>query len=285
MKLVKNRRLLDATLLAGAIILASVVLWAHAQERHDLPPFDYKKAEQLSPEKRVEYERSLFNELDYWNTGTPRYMGKDGTNRREADWMSMAQNGYELAYIALQVLQPSTGIRYAARKPLARLTELADRGDASAMCMYTLLSNVGSERERDEYREQGRAYWRRGAEIGHPACLSRVGFFLMNGIQGFPKDVPAGFDASVKAERAGYDGAGSIAVYLARQEIVSAMEWMRYYCWQIHASQYSTYANPKSVLRELRNQTEMPESRILADRLEAWHPTLDECIALKLGDR
>lgn len=63
------------------------------------------------------------------------------------------------------------------------------------------------------------------------------------------------------------------------------MEWMRYYCWQIHASQYSTYANPKSVLRELRNQTEMPESRILADRLEAWHPTLDECIALKLGDR
>lgn len=279
------RRLFNAVLLVvSSLGAAAFALWVYAQERHDLPPFDHEKAKRLSPAKRAEYERSLFNELRDWNTGTPKYMGRDGTNRREADWMTMAQDGYELAYITLQVLQPSTGIRYSVKKPLARLSELADGADAGAMCLYPLLSNMGSERERAKYREQARANWRRGAEFGHPACLSRVGFFLMTGIQGFPKDVRAGFDASVKAERAGYDGAGSVAAYIARQEMTSAVEWTRYYCWQMQASQYSSYANPESVLRELRNQTEMSDSRIVADRLEAWHPTLDECIALKPGD-
>lgn len=268
------------------LALAGGGLYVYAQERHDLPPFDYEKAKQLSPTKRAEYERNLFNEVMYWNTGSPKYMERDGSGarRREADWLAMARDGYELAYITLQVLQPSTGIRYAVEKPLARLSELADGGDTGAMCLYPILSTMGTDRERHEYQEQARTYWRRGAEIGQPACLSHVGFFLMTGIQGFPRNVRAGFEASIKGARAGYDGAGSVAAYLARQRPKSAMNWTRYYCWQTQASRYSTYARPDDVLWQLKNQSGIPESESLAKRLEAWRPTLDECVELNIGD-
>ncbi|TDF66780.1 hypothetical protein [Cupriavidus sp. L7L] len=272
-------------LIAGAIgLLGGMALYAYSRERHDLPPFDHAKAAVLPAKTRAQYERDLFNEIREWNTGTPKYMGKDGTNRREADWLAMARDGYELAYITLQILQPSTGIRYEIKKPLARLSQLAEGGHAGAMCLYPELSNMGSDDERAKYREQALAYWRRGAELEHPGCLSSVGFFLMTGIQGFPKDVQAGFEASVKAARAGYDGASSVAVYLARQGMTSATNWTRYYCWQVQASQFITQADPWIVLRKLRRQLESSDGQALAAKLEAWRPTLEDCIALKLGD-
>ncbi|MFJ4294425.1 hypothetical protein ACIP1U_32400 [Cupriavidus sp. NPDC089707] len=266
------------------IALGGAGLYVYAQERHDLPPFDHEKAKQLSAETRAEYERNLFNELEAWNTGTPKYLGKDGTNRREADWLAMAQDGYELAYITLQVLQPSTGIRYAAEKPLARLTELAEGGDAGAMCLHWYLIDRDPKGNQAKYIEPAYAFMRSGAAVGHPACLSRVGFFLMTGIHGFPRETRAGFDASVKAAQAGYDGAGSVAVYLASREMASSTDWTRYYCWQVQASRYRTYADPGIVLRKLTRDSKLADSGKLADSLEAWRPTLDECIALKLGD-
>ncbi|MDK3025367.1 hypothetical protein QO239_22470 [Cupriavidus taiwanensis] len=287
MKLVKNRRLLDATLLAGAIIFASVVLWAHAQERHDLPPFDYEKSKQLSREKRAEYERDLFNELYAWNTGSPKYMGNDGTNRREADWMAMAQDGYELAYITLQVLQPSTGIRYSVDKPLARLTKLADGGDAGAMCLYTYLIDRDPAGKEAKYIKPGYAYKQRGAELGHPACLRDVSYYLMTGIHGYPKDVPAGITAAIGAERAGYGGARPIATYLAQQSAESDEEWTRLYCWQYLARRYTVYSDINTVISQLRDPFRRPPRPTyfaLADELERWAPSLSECVALGMGD-
>lgn len=279
------QRLGKAALIAGAIVLfGGMALYTYSRERHDLPPFDYAKAAVLSAKTRAEYERDLFNEIREWNMGTPKYMGKDGAPRREADWLAMARDGYELAYITLQILQPSTGIRYEIKRPLGRLSELAESGDVGAMCLYPELSNMGSDDERAKYREQALAYWRRGAELEHPGCLSRVGYFLMAGIQGFPKDVRAGFEASVKAARAGYGGARSVAGYLTEKGMTSAMDWTRYYCWKAQASQYSSYSIPGDVLWKLKNQSGRSDSDALANKLEAWHPTLDECVALKLGD-
>ncbi|MCY1232960.1 hypothetical protein D9M72_454780 [compost metagenome] len=169
-------------------------------------------------------------------------------------------------------------------KPLARLTKLADGGDAGAMCLYLDLIDRDPKGNQAKYIAPAYAYMQRGAELGHPGCLSTVGFFLMTGIRGFQKDMRKGFDASIRAAQLGYNGAGSVAVYLGRQEMKSAKDWTRYYCWQVQASQYSTYAKPTNVLWELRNQSKEPGSQALADRLETWRPTLDQCIALKLGD-
>ncbi|QEZ42865.1 hypothetical protein [Cupriavidus oxalaticus] len=267
-------------LIAGVIVLlGGMALYVYSRERHDLPPFDHAKAAVLPAKTRAQYERDLFNEIRDWNAGTPRH----DLWSREAEWLRMARDGYELAYITLQVLSPTKGI-FAVEKPLARLSQLAESGDAGAMCLYPELSNMGADDERAKYRDQALAYWRRGAELEHPGCLSSVGFFLMTGIQGFPKDVQAGFEASVKAARAGYDGASSVAVYLARQGMTSATNWTRYYCWQVQASQFITQADPGIVLRKLRRQLESSDGQALAAKLEAWRPTLEDCIALKLGD-
>ncbi|TDF59611.1 hypothetical protein [Cupriavidus sp. L7L] len=267
-------------LIAGAVVLlGGMALYAYSRERHDLPPFDYDKAAVLSAKTRAEYERNLFNEIRDWNAGTPRH----DLWSREAEWLRMARDGYELAYITLQILSPTKGI-FSLEKPLARLSQLAESGDAGAMCLYPELSNMGSDDERAKYREQALAYWRRGTELEHPGCLSRAGYFLMTGIQGYPKDVRAGFEAAVKAARAGYGGARSIAGYLMEKEKTSAMDWTRYYCWQVQASQFITQADPRNVIWKLRNQSGRSDSDALANKLETWHPTLDECVAMKLGD-
>ncbi|MGY2485443.1 hypothetical protein [Cupriavidus sp. CP313] len=287
MKLVKNRRLLDATLLAGAIILASVVLWAHAQERHDLPPFDYEKAKQLSREKRAGYERDLFNELYTWNTGSPKYMGNDGTNRREADWMAMAQDGYELAYITLQVLQPSTGIRYSVKKPLTRLTELADGGDAGAMCLYWRLIDRDQKGKEAKYISPALSYVERGAAIGHPACLRIVGGLLLTGSQGMSLDIPVGSNFAIRAEREGYGGALSIWAYLAGFSPKDERDWIRLYCWEHFAKRYAVLLDVSTVLSQLRDPLQVPKALghlELASKLEAWTPRLEECVKLGLGN-
>src|SRR5262245_60553056 len=103
----------------GALTAGAYSLWAYAQERHDLPPFDREKARALTAERRAEYERLLFNEIADWNAGTPRH----DLWSREAEWIRMATDGYELAYITLQVLSPTKG-RFSIDKPLQRLTEL-----------------------------------------------------------------------------------------------------------------------------------------------------------------
>lgn len=290
MKPTTRRRLLDAMLLVGAILFATVALWAYAQERHDLPPFDNRKAKSLTPEKRAQNERDLFNEVMYWNSGSPKYRDRDGSGagRREADWLTMARDGYELAYITLQVLQPPSGIRYAVEKPLARLTELAEGGDTGAMRLYSYLIDRDPNGKESKYIEPAYSYKRQGAELGHPACLRNVGYFLMTRIHGFPKDVPAGFAAAVRAERAGYGGSGSIAAYLAQQPIDDDVDWTRLYCWQALAAKYVVYSELNTVVSRLRDpfrEPRRPEYFALADKLEGWSPTLDECTALGIPHR
>jgi hypothetical protein len=179
---------------ALALVLAlSIAVWTYTRERHDLPPFDHAKAVDLSDEKRAGYERMLFNELAFgWNRETARFTGDDATQRREAAWLAAANDGYELAHLALQVAQPSNGRKYHTEKPLRRLEELIAQGDAGAMCMWLPLSLLiaRSDDEHDtKYRPIGIEYARMGLRRHHPRCMVLVGWAMLAGSDGFARDV------------------------------------------------------------------------------------------------
>ena len=266
-------KLLTACL--AVVTLGAAFTYVYTRERHDLPPFDRSKAATLSPEKRAKYERDLFNELPNWNTGSPRYRGIEGIERRERDWLAMAMDGYELAYITLQILEPSWGRTYSSEKPLKRLAELAEGGDVGAMCLYPRFA--GGDHVNAELKARGPIFERKGMELGHPGCLSKVSFFLMKGLHGYPQDVSAGFTAAVRAAHEGYDGARSIAVYLSAQQMRNDRDWERYYCWQMQAAKFGSAANGWTVMTRLRE--EEPNNEPLEKRIESWDPTLAECLA------
>jgi len=267
----------------AVVTLGAAFTYVYTRERHDLPPFDRSKAGTLSPPKRAQYERDLFNELPNWNTGSPRYRDVEGIRQRERDWLAMAMDGYELAYITLQILQPTGGYTYAPEKPLKRLAELARGGDVGAMCLYPRLARMMTNEIGVDQKAQWPAYERQGMELGHPGCLSKVSYFLMTGIHGYPKDVLAGFDAAVRASRAGYDGSRGIAVYLSAQPMLSERDWERYYCWQMQAGKFSGRAGKSRVV--LRMEIEKVDNPQLEEKLAVWNPTLDECVAFGIEGR
>lgn len=289
MKPTTRRRLLDAMLLVGAILFATVALWAYAQERHDLPPFDYEKARNLTPEKRAEYERSLFNEILHWNTGSPNYPGRDGTNRREEDWLAMAGSGYELAYLSLQVLQPSTGIHYAVDGPLTRVSTLVQGGETGAMCLYFWLAAFGSGGQQSislEHKTRAIRYMRLGAERKHPACLMLVGYRQMTGEDGFDLNPAAAYEGFVLAATNGYGGAGPLSLYFERRGTGDKRNIERAHCWQQDFLKYSDFATKDDVLRRVRiiaAQQLRPDLLVFADQIEQKTYTLQNCIDMGFG--
>ena len=137
-------------LIAGAIVLlGGMALYVYSRERHDLPPFDHAKAAVLPAKTRAQYERDLFNEIRDWNAGTP---GHDLWSR-EAEWLRMARDGYELAYITLQVLSPTKGI-FAVEKPghmdgtATRSIQFFDQTGAAAIKVFLNFGGkISTERE------------------------------------------------------------------------------------------------------------------------------------------
>jgi len=278
-----------ALALVLALSAAGFAAWSYTQERHDLPPFDRAKAAMLSPEKRAEYERMLFNELDNgWNTGTPLFKGDDATARREAAWLAAANDGYELAYLVLQVVQPRGGHLYANEKPLRRLEELIAEGDAGAMCMWLPLSSFVAYRDdqlRKRYRVQGLKYLRMGLEKQHPFCMLRVGYFTLLGWEGFNQDRSRGFELLVESERQGYGGSVALDWYLYRQP-VTLKNLERRFCWEGFTARYQTPI-PYFMWRAIRRFAERnpgPEAQRLVEKIEHWEPTLSECVDLGIGD-
>jgi len=266
------------------VVILSFNSGAQARERLDLPSFDRTKAQALTPEKHAEYERLLFNEISYWNAGSPRH----DLWSRQREWLQMANDGYELAYIALQVVSPTQGT-FAVDKPLRRLSELAERGDAGAMCLaYYLVVFSSGEKNGGDKKDLLQHYMIRGAEKHHPACLALVGARTLEGLPGFVQDKPKGFRMLVETERQKYDG-GALELwgYFRDKGLGNAAFVTRQYCWGLASAAYSIYAKPAYLLEELAayaKEKRRPDLLELSERLGKTTYTVEDCVNLGLGE-
>ncbi len=155
-------RVLAATLLIGVLAYVPDSGSAtYAPPPHDptLGPFDPAAARKLSPEKRREYDVRFFNEM-FVKDDHP-------TDPRYQLFKKMADEGFEVAHIALRLFDIRlAGDRY---HPEAwpRLKALAAEGDASAICLHAKYAYV-FEPKLDQ-RVVFEAV-RGAAEAGHPHC-------------------------------------------------------------------------------------------------------------------
>jgi len=273
--------------------------------RLDLPPFDSAKAAQLSPQKRAAYEQELFSEIPSWSLGSRRYPNPADSVKREQRWMQMANDGFELAYITLRVLSPATLEEYSMRGPMKRLEALAEQGDTGAMCLMTALASGG-----EEYVQLYKKWLERGAALGHPECMIRLGGKLLSGDDGYPKDVHRGLALEFAARRkSGYVHlAGSLVRHfekpirrlqpqtgLRRSDGTLVLDLgygkradiRRLYCWNQVEAQTWDRDPAAGVLRRLRVGAALddrPELRVIYEDLRDKHYTLEDCLNMGTGE-
>ena len=192
-------------------LLAGYAAWAYGQGRHDLPPFDQEKARTLSPAKRAEYDRLLFNELPYWSAGSRRH----NLYTREAEWERMAADGHELSYLTLEVISPTKG-KFSPDRALTRLDELVGQNDAGAMCLYYWLAAATN----DKHYQQGVTYLKRGSDLGQPECQRQLGQLMMPDAPpawrvGLPVDEKAAYGLFVSSALKGYGGPHNLYLFFS----------------------------------------------------------------------
>ncbi|HYP81708.1 hypothetical protein [Variovorax sp.] len=272
--------------------------------RLDLPPFDSAKAARLSPQKRAAYEQELFSEIPSWSLGSRRYPNPADSAKREQRWMQMANDGFELAYITLRVLSPATLEEYSMRGPMKRLEALAEQGDTGAMCLMTALASGG-----EEYVQLYKKWLERGAALGHPECMIRLGGKLLSGDDGYPKDVHRGLALEFAARRkSGYVHlVGSLTQHfekpIRRLQPPSGLrrpdgklvldlgygkraDIRRLYCWRQVQSQTWDRDTAAAILRRLRvgaSLDDRPELRVIYEDLRDKHYTLEDCLNMGMG--
>jgi hypothetical protein len=263
-------------------IWASFELW----RQMPLPDFDSRKATKLSQERRAEWERELFTEVTMWNDQSRRYHGPSGTLERELRWRAMAKEGFELAYLALMIYEPSSGRMQRPLPALERLDELARQADAGAMCLYTAIATKLPERGGIDWASQearARFWMQKGVELGHPACLIQLGARLQSGIDGFVQDVPRGRAMLYQALSFGYLGAaGTLRNYFDAQGLDSARNRQLVYCWGYQAARIR-FTDADLFLRVHRNRAPSEQRPLLEYELrefKKWHPVIEECIDL-----
>lgn len=268
--------------------IAGYATWSYAQERNDLPPFDHEKAKALSPEKRTEYDRLLFNEITKWDSGSRRHTRET----REVEWESMAANGHELSYWFLRSWSPTRG-QFSNKKALKRLGELAEQGDTSAMCGYIAILTYEDQHNKKLY-SKAFDYLRRGTELGHPACQEQLGNLLI-GVgakylrDGMKIDVPRGYALLTEAAEAGYD-VGSLYIFFLWRGVTNAKNVERTYCWayidyeyfeaDVRNDQFRTEVRWLREVRDFAEKNNRSDLLQLADRLKGTHPTVQQCVAL-----
>lgn len=256
--------------------------------RGDLRAFDTRRAELLSAERRAEYERELFSELSQWNRLSRTYPTEADIGQRERRWRQLADEGLELAHIALQVLQPDGRFVYPLEKPMNRLLALAERGDTGAMCLMTVLvSQVKNSRWSAQHSEVARKWLLRGAERGHPECQLQLGRRLILGIDGATKDAKRGLALELTARRSGYahDVDGLVSHFQQRWSTDPA-DLTRLYCWLSIDAQSRLTDGPQNMLRLLRVEAQRNDSEELmhlANQLENSRFSLQACVDLSRG--
>jgi hypothetical protein len=249
----------------------------------ELPTFDARKAQGLSAERRAELERELFSELRMWNGGSRRYGPPNGRAERQQRWVEMAQEGSELAYLTFKVLPPDSFARDP-RPTLKRLEEMAQQGNAAAMCLYGGIVFQLPFGVVDWKPQQERArYWtEKGAALGHPQCLIALGGWTMAGDMR-PKDMKRGMNMVFEAIRKGYDH-GASALWLPARELnfVDAASRKLEYCWAYNDAKYASYSADLAYRNNVNKAS--PEHRLNLQRelneLRQWHPSIEDCIQL-----
>jgi hypothetical protein len=270
-------------------------IWYHMAPIGDVfqvPPFDAQKAKSLSPERRAELERELFSELWMWSGSSRRFGPPNGRAERQARWIEMAQEGSELAYLTLKVLPPDSFARDP-RPTLKRLEAMAQQGDAAAMCLYGGIVFQLPYWVADWTPQENRArYWtEQGAALGHPQCLIALGGRLMDGADGYPKELRRGFEMVSEALRQDYiHGAWMFSSHSIARGFSELSDRKLIYCWDQQVAR-TRHEDADLNLKVNAHTDAPPEQRAALERelneLRKWHPSTEDCIKLTqetLGD-
>lgn len=258
----------------------STPVWRHSP----LPVFDASKAQTLSAQRRAEFERELFGELWMWNTQSRRYQEPDSLGKRRQRWLEMSAEGYELAYLTLQVLDPGDP----PHNPLPtfkRLEELAQQGDTGAMCLYGGIAFQMPIWAVDwtPQRKRAREWMEKGAQLGHPQCLIALGARLKAGTDGYSQDLKRGVEMLLSATQQGYLlGAGILWSLVEDKGLDNKINRRTVYCWQFHDAKMGFYDPGISI--EVFKDRAPPEKRANLvgelDDLRQWRPSIEDCVGL-----
>jgi len=272
------------------LLLALGTLWFGWLVRFPwhLESFDSAKAAQLTPERRAAYERELFSEVLHWFDPTTSYPTWEPNYYlpREQRWLEMANDGFELAHIALRVVQPGAGVKYNAGPAFKRLEELAEQGDQGAMCMMQSIRLIASPRDvTPQIDERARHWMVKGAELGHPECLLMQGGRLLVGSDSQPRDPERGKALIFESIRKEYThGSGMLAQYFREQGFRDFSDVKRVYCWRTWGSKVYKVMEPLESVRHSIQQDAPIEKRAeflqQLNGLRDWDPAVEECVAL-----
>lgn len=284
-----SRTLWCLSLLLGAILFwaCAMLVYESAREylpRFDLPAFDASKAAGLSDAERARDELELFNELSQWKGQSRQYAGKSSGKNREHRWRKMSDEGFELAHVTLQVLQPERGLIHPLNAPMKRLDELAERGDTGAMCLMTELVDQAKRKATQADQAQARRWLQEGVERQHPQCQLQMGRRLLLGIDGYPQDMKRGVRLELAARRAGYVGElDGLLSYFQRRWSKSRIDLTRLYCWLSIDAQSRLTDSPQRMLAALRAEARRDDSAeltALARELDGKKFTVQACADL-----
>jgi len=256
--------------------------------RLGLPAFSNEKAQALSSKIRASLEAELFEEISSWQTTSSRYPTPDAPFRREQRWRQMADQGFDLAHVTLQVLQPDGGYVYPLGPAMARLQHLAVTGNAGAMCLAIDL--VAQARKRSEvltHLPEAISLLRRGAALGHPECLLQLGRRQILGIDGVHQSPLEGVQREMQARRLGYahDLDGLIAYFRSKWSDNPA-DLTRLYCWlsvEAHHKGGDRQARMLDVLRLEADRLASKNLAALSRRLASSNFQLSTCAAMGAG--
>jgi hypothetical protein len=265
------------------------LLYESAREylpRRGLHHFNVQRAAALSAEQRAAHEQELFSELSQWERPSRRYPTLADVSQRERRWHQLASEGFELAHITLQVLQPDGGFVYPLDKPMRRLQVLAEQGDSGAMCLMTgLVRQVKRSRAAGEHVELARQWLLRGAERGHAECQLQLGRPLL-GRENRPGDTQRGLALELAARRAGYaHDVDGLTTYFQQRWSSDPANLARLYCWLSIDAQSRMVDGPQRMLAALRADAQRNASNTLtalADRLQRTPVTLQACVDMSV---
>ena len=245
----------------AAVLLVIVLLYSPNSRSenfrpplHDptLGPFDATKARGLAIEKRREYDVLFFNEMAV----------KDDhpTAQRYTLFRQMADDGFEVAHVALELFDiRRAGDRFNP-KAWPRLKKLAAEGDVSAKCLYALYAKAFEPVINEPVRRQA---IKEAAEAGHPRCSTAYAGYLH--LEGLEKDE---FLWQEQAASAG-DLLGQLGQARAHASGKGApLDLDRAECWLNEAWRSNQTAKTKSsimaiewAIREQRGHSSVPSAR------------------------
>lgn len=187
--LIKSRRKLAGFFIGLLLLGAGLITWhlQHSIRQWDpsvwirgvpRPAFNTSMASAMSEKRRTQLQFELFSDLYVWTKDSQRYPDSYMNRLSEQRWQAMADEGYELAYLALRLYEPAKVYAHDPLPALRRLGELAHQGDVAAICLIARAINyqpgvVRVEVQRHYMFEHN--WLQKGVLLGHPRCVGDVG--------------------------------------------------------------------------------------------------------------